>query len=318
VPRIRHFGLCGIPPIVIQPHFPWEESNMEYFLNQLVNGICQGSIYALMAIGYSVVVGVVGMVTFTHGEVIMIGTFASYYTFMYFGNNILLGVIISFSASALMGLFVYKVCYERFFNAPRHISLLCTIGVSMLVKNLAQIIFGPNQKPMLNIVEPVYFSIGNVQITLVQVVVMITVILMAVLLSLLFNRTNFGLRLKAVSQDKEASYLMGINVQRTAMIGNSLGCALGGVAGMLLGIYYQTLQATMGGSLGMKAFSSSVLGGLTDVRFSALGGLLIGIIENLGITISSASFRDVFAFGFLIIVLVIRPQGFSRKGVVKV
>ena len=291
---------------------------MEYFLNQLVNGICQGSIYALMAIGYSVVVGVVGMVTFTHGEVIMIGTFASYYTFMYFGNNILLGVIISFSASALMGLFVYKVCYERFFNAPRHISLLCTIGVSMLVKNLAQIIFGPNQKPMLNIVEPVYFSIGNVQITLVQVVVMITVILMAVLLSLLFNRTNFGLRLKAVSQDKEASYLMGINVQRTAMIGNSLGCALGGVAGMLLGIYYQTLQATMGGSLGMKAFSSSVLGGLTDVRFSALGGLLIGIIENLGITISSASFRDVFAFGFLIIVLVIRPQGFSRKGVVKV
>lgn len=291
---------------------------MEYFLSQLVNGICQGSIYALMAIGYSVVVGVTGMVTFTHGEVIMIGCFASYYTFLQFGNNILLGFLASFGASWLMGVVVYKVCYEHFFNAPRHISLLCTIGVSMLVKSLAQIVFGPNQKPMLDIVPNRYINIGPIQITVVQIVVMATVVLMATLLSLLFSKTKFGLRLKAVSQDKQAAYLMGINVKRTAMIGNCLGCGLGGVAGLLLGIYYQVVQATMGGALGMKAFSSSVLGGLTDVRFSALGGLLIGVIENLGITISSASFRDIFAFGFLILVLIFRPMGFGKKRGVKV
>ena len=290
---------------------------MEYFLNQLVNGICQGSIYALMAIGYSVVVGVTGMVTFTHGEVIMIGTFASYYIFLSFGNNIFLGLLASFSASWLIGVVVYKLCYEQFFTAPRHISLLCTIGVSMLIKNLAQIFFGPNQMPMLDIVPNHVLRIGSVQISVVQIVVMLTVVVLALLLTLLFNKTKYGLRLKAVSQDKNAAYLMGINVRRTAMIGNCLGCALGGVAGMLLGIYYQTVQATMGGPLGMKAFSSSVLGGLTDVRFSALGGLLIGVIENLGITVTSASFRDVFAFGFLILVFLVRPQGFGRKRGVK-
>ncbi|RPF47561.1 branched-chain amino acid transport system permease protein [Hydrogenoanaerobacterium saccharovorans] len=289
---------------------------MEYFLNQLINGLCQGAIYALMAIGYSVVVGVVGMVTFTHGEVIMIGAFASFYVFEAVGNNLLLGVLASFLASWLIGMFVYKVCYERFFNAPRHISLICTIGASMLIKNLAQIIFGPNQKPMLNVVENQFFNIGTVQISMVQVIVIITVVVLAVLLSLFFNKTKWGIALRAVSQDKGAAYLMGINVKRTAMIGNCIGCGLGGVAGMLLAIYYQTLSATMGGSMGMKAFSSSVLGGLTDIRCSALGGLCIGIIENLGITVSSASFRDIFAFGFLILVLIIKPEGFaSKKGV---
>jgi len=286
---------------------------MGYFLNQLINGLCQGAIYALMAIGYSVVVGVVGMVTFTHGEVIMIGSFTAYYVFLLWGNNLFLGFITSFAASWVLGIGVYKICYERFFNAPRHISLLCTIGFSMLIKNLAQIIFGPNQKPMLDIIRNRTFSLGPVQISVVQIVILGTVIILAAVLSIIFNKTSFGIKLKAVSQDKQAAYLMGINVRFIAMTGNCLGCGLGGIGGLLLAIYYQVLQATMGGAMGMKAFASSVLGGLTDVRFSALGGLLIGIVENLGITISTASFRDVFAFGFLILALVIRPQGFGPK-----
>jgi branched-chain amino acid transport system permease protein len=286
---------------------------MEYILNQIINGLCQGAIYALMAIGYSVVVGVVGMVTFTHGEVIMIGSFTAYYVFLLCGNNLILGFLSSFTASWVLGILVYKVCYERFFNAPRHISLLCTIGFSMLVKNLAQIIFGPNQKPMLDVVGNRFFVLGSIRISLVQIVIMITVVMLAVTLSIIFNKTKFGIMLKAVSQDKSASYLMGINVKRVAMIGNCLGCGLGGVGGLLLGIYYQNIQATMGGSMGMKAFASSVMGGLTDVRFSALGGVIIGVVENLGITFSSASFRDIFAFGFLILVLILRPQGFSSK-----
>ncbi|MDR1059466.1 MAG: branched-chain amino acid ABC transporter permease [Treponema sp.] len=291
---------------------------MDYFLNQLINGVCQGAIYALMAVGYSVVVGVVGMVTFTHGEVIMIGAFAAYYVFLLAGNQLLLGFLAGFAASAILGVLVYKICYERFFNAPRHISLLCTIGFSMLVKNLAQLVFGPNQKPMLEVLPIKFFSLGSVRISLVQIVVIGTVIVLAFSLSLLFNKTKFGIMLKAVSQDKAASYLMGINVRHTALLGNCLGCGLGGVGGLLLGIYYQNILATMGGPMGMKAFASSVLGGLTDVRLSALGGLIIGIVENLGITVSSASFRDIFAFGFLIIVLIFRPQGFTAKTGVKV
>ena len=286
---------------------------MEYLLNQLVNGICQGAIYAMMAIGYSVVVGVVGMVTFTHGEVIMIGAFAAYYAFEMAGNHILLGIIFSFSAAWLVGVCVYKICYEQFFNAPRNISMLCTIGFSMVVKNLAQIVFGPNQKPMLNIVDNKIYKLGGVQISTVQIVVVITVVVSATVLSFFFNKTRWGIRLRAVSQDKTAAYMVGVNVKRTAMVGNCVGCALAGVSGMLLSIYYQTLQATMGGSLGMKAFSSSVLGGLTDIRFSALGGLCLGVIETLGITVSSASFRDIFAFIFLILMLLIRPEGFASK-----
>lgn len=286
---------------------------MDYYISQIINGIAQGSIYALMAIGYSVVVGVVGLVTFTHGEVIMLGAFASYFAFQLFGNNIFLGMVASFAASAFIGVFVYKVCYERFFDAPRHISLLLTIGVSMLLRNLAQIFIGPNAMPMLGVVENRFFGTGVVGVTLMQIIVIATVISLSLLLFLVFNKTRWGVQLRAVSQDKKAAALMGINVRLTTMLGNCIGSGLGGIAGMLLAIYYQTLIATMGGSAGMKAFSASVLGGLTDIPSAALGGLSLGIIENLGITFASASFRDIFAFIFLVLVLLVKPEGFAKK-----
>ncbi|WP_343208511.1 branched-chain amino acid ABC transporter permease [Anaerolentibacter hominis] len=293
---------------------------MEYFFNQLINGLCQGSIYALMAIGYSVIVGVVGMVTFTYGEVMMIGAFSAYYVFLLANNNLVLAIIAAFAGSFIIGIFVYKLCYERFFNAPRHISLLCTIGMSMLIKNLAQIVFGPETKPVLNIIDNKTFTFHifgiNLDIKLLQIVIIALVIIFAVALTLFFNKTKWGIALRAVSQNKDAAYMMGINVKRTAMVGNCIGCGFGGIAGILLAIYYYSVSATMGASYSMKAFASSVLGGLVDIRFSALGGLCIGLIENIGITISSATFRDIFAFGFLIIILLVRPQGFvSKKGV---
>ena len=286
---------------------------MEYFLNQLINGLCQGSIYALMAIGYSVIVGVVGMVTFTYGEIMMIGAFSSYYIFLLVGNNLPLAILAAFAGSFVIGIVVYKLCYEKFFNAPRHISLLCTIGISMLIKNLAQIVFGPETKPVLNIIENKTFTISlgsiNLDIKLLQIIVILLVIVLAGGLTLFFNKTKWGIALRAVSQNKDAAYLVGINR-------NCIGSGFGGIAGILLCIYYYSVSATMGGAYSMKAFSASVLGGLVDIRFSALGGLCIGIIENLGIALTMATFRDVFAFGFLIIVLLIRPQGFvSKKGV---
>ena len=132
---------------------------MAYILNQLINGICQGAIYALMAIGYSTIVGVVGMVTFTYGEIMMIGAYGAFYAFMYCGNNILLGLLVSFCCSFLLGIAVYKLCYERFFNAPRHISLLCTIGFSILMKNLVQIVFGPEVKSIPNVISNRTFTL---------------------------------------------------------------------------------------------------------------------------------------------------------------
>ena len=215
---------------------------MGYILNQLLNGICQGSIYALMAIGYSVIVGVVGMVTFTYGEVMMIGAFSAYYIFQGVGNNLPLAILAAFAGSFVIGIVIYKLCYEHFFNAPRHISLLCTIGISMLLKNLAQIVFGPETKPVLNIIDNKTFNINLfgavLNIKLLQIVIIILVIVLAVALTLFFNKTKWGVMLRAVSQNKDASYLMGINVKRTALLGNCIGCGFGGIAGILLSIYY--------------------------------------------------------------------------------
>lgn len=290
---------------------------MEYVLNQLINGICQGAIYALMAIGYSTIVGVVGMVTFTYGEIMMIGAYGAFYAFQFAGNNIVLGLLFSFACSFVLGIAVYKLCYERFFNAPRHISLLCTIGFSMLVKNLVQIVFGPEVKSLPNIIQNKTFSLhlGSVSLDfrLLQLVIMGLVIVLALLLTLFFNHTRRGVALRAVSQSKEAAYLVGINVKRTAMLGNCIGCGFGGIAGCLLAIYYINFYSYTFGTFSTKAFSASVLGGLVDLRMSALGGLCIGIIENLGIAFSSATFRDVFAFLFLIVMLLLRPQGFAKK-----
>lgn len=288
----------------------------QYIISQLVNGLCQGFIYALIALGFAVIVGVVGLATFTHGEVLMIGAYASFYLFLFCGNNIILGLLASFAAAWVVGIIIYKLCYENFVNAPEHISLICTIGFSMLLKNLAQILFGTERKPMLNIVQNRIFHLGPVDISSVQLIIIATVIILSTAMMMIFNRSRWGIALRCVSQNQEAAALVGINVRRTAMIGNCIGCAMAGVAGTLIGIYYQSISPTMGTTLSLKAFAAATLGGLTSVPLSSFGGVILGMIENMGIAISSASFRDVFSFGFLIIMLVFRPTGFvKRKGV---
>ena len=240
---------------------------MTYLIEQLINGICQGAIYALFAIGYTIIVGVVGLVSFTFGEVIMIGAFAALFTATLTGGNILLTILFSFAASGLIGIVIHKICYEKFFESARYIPLICTIGMSMLIKNTVQILFGSKQ----------------------------------------------GVILRAVSQDRKAAAMVGIDVSGATLMGNVLGCGIGGVAGMLYALYYGSLSASMGGMATMKAFSSSVLGGLVDIQASAIGGLLIGILENYGIALFSSSLRDMIAFVFLIIVLIFFPKGLRIK-----
>lgn len=286
---------------------------MEYYISQLINGLSQGAIYALMAIGYSVIVGITGMVTFVHGEVIMIGAYTAFYLYEAFGSNILLMICGSLVSTWLLGIIIYKVCYERFLDAPRQIALICTIGFSMLLKNLVSVICGPNQQTLLNVVENKFYGTDKVNISQLQLLIIITVVFLSSILMVMFNKTKWGISLRAIRQDKQAAYLVGINVNQRAMVGNCIGCSLGGVGGMLIALYYQTAYPAMGSAYSIKAFSSSILGGLTDVRFSAIGGVFIGVIENLGVTFFSATLRDVFAFVFLITMLLIRPKGFTFK-----
>ncbi len=287
---------------------------VNYALQQLMNGICQGSIYALMAIGYTMIYGVVGLVSFSYGELVMIGGFGAYYTFVYSGN-FFLGVIGGFMASAVWGIVLYILCYKRFLEAPRHISMICTFAFSMMTKNLAQIVFGSEPKAVPSVFENVTYTILGIRITTLQMIIISVVIVFAICFTLFLTKTRAGTMLRAVSQNKKASALMGINVQRTVLIGNGIGCALGGVAGVLLILYYASCYPNLGQLVGNKALTSTVLGGLVSIAGSALGGLSIGILENLGIMFIPVGFRDVITFIFLVIVLIFRPKGlFVRKG----
>lgn len=285
-----------------------------YFLQQILNGICQGSIYALIAVGYTLIVGIVGLITFVYGETLMVGAMSVLFLYEVFKLNIVTAAIVGFISSAIVGVFVHKLCYSRFMNAPRYISLLCTIGCSMLIKNLAQIYCGVEQKKMPSIIKVKSFNINGLYITNTQLIIIATVIVASIGLTLFLYKTKIGLRLRAVSQDKTASRLVGINVERDTLIGNCIGTGLGGIAGVLIALYLNTTSATMGTMIGFKALIFCVLGGLQSIVGAAVGGLVVGLVENIGIMFLSTTYRDLFSFVFLVLALMIKPEGlFVRK-----
>ena len=283
-------------------------------VEQLINGIGQGLIYALMSIGYALIFGVIGLVTFTHGDVIMLGGFAAYFSFMFYQDNFVLAILAGFIVSGLMGFVVHRICYNRFFNAPRQVSLICTIGMGMFIRNFVQVFIGTETKPIPDLFGAKAITIFGLRIRYMLIFILAVVLLMVLILTVFLNYTRTGMSLRAVSQDKKAAALCGINTKRATTIGNMVGCGLGGVAGVLYAINYGSIVPTMGGSIGMKAFCCAVLGGMANIPGAAIGGLLIGIFENLGIAVFSASVRDIVSFVFLIGILLIKPNGlFSRR-----
>ncbi len=285
-----------------------------YYISQLINGLCQGAVYALLAVGYTMIVGVVGMVSFTYGDVMMMSAYAAFYVFTGLHTNFIVSALGAIVAGFVLGFLVYKVCYERFLDAPRVIIMICTMGWGTLLSNLSQIVFGLVPKPYLNVIPNKIFTLGLVQIRLSQILIICITIVLALVLAYIVKYTRFGISLRAVSQNKQAAYLMGINVKRTILLGSCIAYAVGGACGVLLALYYQSVYTSMGSAVTMKAFASSIVGGLADTRLSALGGMIIGFVENMGISISAASYRDIFTFGFLILVLTFRPKGFGKKG----
>lgn len=283
-------------------------------LEQLINGLGQGMIYALMSLGYALIFGVVGLVTFAHGDVIMLGAFASYYTFAYLNGNLLTALLAGFAVSGMMGFVVHRVCYNRFFSSPRQISLICTIGMGMFLRNLVQVVAGTETKPLPDLFGNGAMSFAGIRITYMQCFIFAVVLILVGLLTLFLNHTRAGLSLRSVSMDKTASAMVGINTRRATTIGNMIGCGLAGVAGVLLALYYGTITPMMGGTIGMKSFCCAVLGGMSSIWGAAIGGVLIGVFENLGIMVFSAGMRDIISFVFLVLVLLVKPEGlFTRR-----
>lgn len=282
-----------------------------YLLQQLINGLSQGAIYALMAIGYTLIVGVIGLVTFAYGEIVMIGAMSAYLFYIYVSPNLILGILVSFIASGIFGIIIHKVAYERFLDAPKHISLLCTVGCSILIKNLAQIGFGSTSRSLPSVVEIKTFYIGDtgLYLTSIHLAIIAIVIVLSISLTVFLNKTRYGLMLRAVSQDKKAASLVAIDVKKATLLGNVVGTGLGGVAGILYATYLTTVTPIFGTVVGLKAISACVLGGMTNIPGAACGAVIMGILENLGISLFSSSYRDVFTFLFVLIALTFKPEG---------
>ena len=278
------------------------------FLSQLINGIQIGSIYALVALGYSMVYGIVKLINFAHGDIIMMGSYAVWFFIARLNLHPAVSIALSILFCAFLGVAIEKVAYKPLRNSPRISLLITAIGVSFLLQYGMQLIFTPNPRMFSNLF-PGQLPIGNFSISNATLVTIGVSICMMVLLTILVNRTKMGKAMRAVSEDNEAAQLMGINVNNTISFTFAIGSALAAVAAVLYCCSYQQIEPTMGSMLGLKAFVAAVLGGIGSIPGAVLGGLLIGIAESFTKGYLSSALADAVVFGILILVLLIKPAG---------
>lgn len=285
------------------------------FLNYLINGLSLGSVYAIIALGYTMVYGIAKMLNFAHGDVIMVGGFAIYTCMNTLGVNPILAVLISVVICTALGMLIEKVAYKPLRKASPLAVLITAIGVSYLLQNLALLIFGSDAKLFTSVVSVPAASIadGQMVITGETLVTIAICIIIMIVLSLFIKKTKAGQAMLAVSEDKEAAELMGINVNATISLTFAIGSGLAAVAGALLCSQYPALTPYTGSMPGIKAFVAAVFGGIGSIPGAFVGGLLLGIIENLSKAYISSQMADAIVFSVLIIVLLVKPTGLLGK-----
>ena len=287
-------------------------------IEQLINGLTQGGVYALLALGFTMIFGTLRMVTFAHGEVYMIGAYVGFEMVRLLYPSLGLALLAALAATAILGVVIEILAFHFLRDAPHVTSLLVTIGLSILLVNTAQLIWGPETQAIpYSIIDKMDFGeieISGIYISYLQMSVLgVTVFLMLVLF-LLINKTKLGMVIRATAQDYEAAYAMGVKVNRVFATAFAIGSMLGGVAGVLVGVYYNLFYPTMGQLYGLKAFSASVVGGLTSLPGAVIAGLLIGVVETFSVEFGASSMRHMVSFVFMIVVLIFRPGGlFSGK-----
>jgi branched-chain amino acid transport system permease protein len=284
------------------------------FSQQMVNGLSLGSIYALIALGYTMVYGIVKLINFAHGDILMVGAFGGFFVLTSFGTNpIAFGVafLVSMIACAVVGIIIERTCYKPLRNAPRINALITAIGVSMFLENGARVFppIGPNPKQFPTITGIKDLAIMGVRISPIQIVIFSVTFLLMVGLYILVNRTKVGKAMRAVSHDRGAASLMGISVNRIISYTFAIGSALAAAAGILFASAYPQVEPYMGIVPGLKAFVAAVLGGIGSIPGAMVGGLIMGVAETLTKGFISSQLADAIAFGILIIILVIKPSG---------
>jgi branched-chain amino acid transport system permease protein len=281
---------------------------MSMLVQQLINGLTQGSLYALIAIGFVIIFGTMNLVTFAHGEVYMVGAFMGYFALTLWNLPWPVALMMGMAAGWILGVLMEKIAFRPMRNLGHMPPLLITIGMSIILKEAVMIVWGAENRPVPSLFEQT-IQVGNSQISLLQLVIMGIVVLLIVGLQLLIQGTKIGRAMRATAQDHEAAQAMGVNADRVFNIAFGLASLLGGAGGVLVGIYYNAVSATMGGTAGMKGFAACIFGGLTSIPGAILGSLIIGVVENLTVQYIASGYRDIIGFLVMVAVLIVRPQG---------
>jgi len=292
------------------------------FLQQLVNGLTVGGVYALIAVGYTMVYGVIELINFAHGEIYMLGAFIAYHLVTVYHVPFFVAGVVAVATCAVIGILLDIVAYRPLRQAPRLAALITAIGMSIFFQNLALIKWGAQIKSFPLESLPGFFSdvalrIRDVQVTWLQVFILITTVVLMYVLHTIIHRTKVGTAMRAIAQDKRAAALMGINVNRVISFTFALGSSLGAVAGILVGVFYNAIWPTMGYVAGIKAFAAAVLGGIGSVPGAMLGGVVLGVAEVFGAGYLSSAYRDGIAYAVMILVIVFKPSGLLGKAMIQ-
>ena len=287
---------------------------MNQFFMQFINGLNIGSIYALIALGYTMVYGIAKLINFAHGDVIMVGAYISFIS-MKFGLPWWLAVIISIVACAVLGVVMEKVAYKPLRNASRISLLITAIGISYLLQNLFQLIFGANPQPYHAFITLPALNLGGISIQANYYITFSVSVLLMILLTLFVNKTTMGKAMRAVSEDEGAAKLMGINVDTTISLTFAIGCALAAIAGILYANCYPMINPTLGSLPGIKAFIAAALGGIGSIPGAVIGAFILGMVEAMTKAYISSQLTDTIVFAILILMLVFKPAGILGKNV---
>ena len=283
------------------------------FLNYFINGLSLGSVYAIIALAYTMVYGIAKMLNFAHGDVIMVAGFVIYTLMNSLGVHPIAAVLISVVVCTVLGVTIEKIAYKPLRKATPLAVLITAIGVSYFLQNLALLIFGSDTKMFTSVVKVPQLKLGEITITGETIVTIIACIIIMVCLTLFIKKTKAGQAMLAVSEDKDAAELMGINVNATISLTFAIGSGLAAVAGALLCSQYTSLTPYTGAMPGIKAFVAAVFGGIGSIPGALIGGLLLGVIENLSKAYISSQMADAIVFSVLIIVLLVKPTGILGK-----
>ncbi|BAU26351.1 branched-chain amino acid transport system permease protein [Aneurinibacillus soli] len=279
---------------------------------QLINGLTLGSTYALVALGYTLIFGVLEIINMAHGEIFMFGAFVGLMTVLHYKGSLLMAIIAAIIATMLIGLLMEWIALRplrRQKGASHLASLISTIGISIFLENLAHKLFGPETQPFPIPFTNVTYEVGSVRISLVQIIIFTIAVAVMIALQLWLGKTRYGRALRATAENIETAAILGVNTRRIILLTVLLASALGGLAGVLVGMGFNAVTPTMGVSVGLKGLAIIILGGMGSVPGAMVGGLVLGVTEVLAVVYGDSAYRDAVAFGMIIVILLLRPQG---------